>query len=175
MTEERASTRGLPFALAVAEDRVALAGVLGALAIGVGSALQWSVVPVGSLTITEYGLEANGKLTLIAGVLGLVFLVAALRLPGRDLPLAAGLAAMASGAIGIAYLVNVRAASARVLARLLSGRGTLDPRAVGTSFGAQIGAGVWIVIAGSAVLLGSVVALLVRDRSAASGSASAQE
>ena len=164
---EHGPARGMPFLLAVAEDRLALAGVIGAVGIGVGSALAWSIVPVGSITVVEYGLEANGKLTLLAGLLGLVFLVAALRLPGKDLPIAAGLAALAAGGIASGYLFDVRAASARVLARLLSGRGTLDPRALGTRFGAQPGAGLWVVLAGAALLLVSTVGLMLRDRGAA--------
>jgi len=161
---EREPSRGVPFVLAIVEDRLALAGVAGAIGIGIGSALAWSIVPVGTLTIVEYGLEANGKLTLLAGLLGLVFLIAALRLPGKDLPVAAGLSALVAGGIATAYLFDVRAASARVLARLLAGRGTLDPRAVGTRFGAQPGIGVWLVLAGAALLLISVAGLLFRER-----------
>jgi len=161
MTE---AERSQPFALGVVEDRLALTGILGALAVVVGSALPWAIVPTVLGTVTETGLEANGKLTLIAGVLALVFVVAALRLPGKDLPVAAAGAGFAAGGIALAYVLDVRASSARVLARLLEGRGTLDPGTVGTRFLARPGVGTWVVLAGGLAVVVAGAGLLRRDR-----------
>jgi hypothetical protein len=161
---EAPDARPAAFAIGVVEDRVALTGVLGAVAVVVGSALPWAVVPTVLGTVTEAGLEANGKLTLVTGILALVFLVAGLRLAGRDLPVAAALAGLASAGIAFAYLLDVRASSARVLARLLEGRGTLDPNAIGTRFLARPGAGVWVAIAGGLAVAVSALVLLRRER-----------
>jgi hypothetical protein len=106
-------------------------------------------------------------LTLLAGVAGLVFVLAALRLPGRDLPIAAMLAGGAAAAIAAVYVGHVRTASARVLARLLEGRGTLDPAAVGTRYLARPGAGVWVVLAGGVALVVAGLVVLLRDRESA--------
>lgn len=159
--------RDVPFLFRAVEDRVALTGILGALSVVAGSALPWAVVPTALGTITESGLEANGKLTLVAGVLGFVLLVAALRVPGRDLPIGAALAGAAASGIALAYVMDVRASSARVLARLLEGRGTLDPSGVGTRFLARPGAGVWVALVGGAAIVLAALLLLRRDRDAA--------
>lgn len=156
--------RRRPLALALAEDRLALSGVAGGLAVVVGSVLPWASVPVGIALVTESGLEANGKLTLIAGVLALAFLIAALRLPGADLPISAGVAALGAAGIGLAYLLDVSAASGQVIARLLEGRGTLDPGAVQARFAARPGPGVWVVIGGGLAAGVSAAGLLARSR-----------
>ena len=153
-----------PLVLDITEDRVAVSGVLGCIAMVTGSALTWASVPLGFTTATVGGLEANGKLTLLLGVLALAFFIAALRLPGRDLPVLAGAASLGAAGVAGAYWSNVTAASASVVSRLLEGRGALDPSAVSARFGATAGPGLWVVMIGGAAVACAAAILFVRAR-----------
>ena len=111
--------------LAFVEDRRLGLAAMGALALTVGSALPWLYVPqplIGSAT--GYGLQDEGKLTVLLGVLALVLLVAFARVRGRDLVV--GAAACGLGAAGLAayYTTRIPENAARVIARLLSERGS---------------------------------------------------
>lgn len=156
-----------PIPLVIAEDRVALAGVAGATAVIVGSFLTWASVPLGFTVLAESGLEADGKLTLLAGVFALGFFLASLRASGADLPVLAAVAALVSAAIALGYLLDVRAASGQVIARLLEGRGALDPGSVATRFAARPGPGLWVVMAGGVVTAGASGLVLLRRRNTA--------
>ncbi|MCA1833139.1 MAG: hypothetical protein ABR548_05060 [Actinomycetota bacterium] len=155
-----------PLVLDITEDNAAMAGVLGCIGIVTGSALTWATVPIGVTTVTVGGLEANGKLTLLLGVLALAFFIASLRLPGRDLPVLGGAVALGAAAIAGAYWSNVKAASGSVVARLLEGRGTLDPSAISARFAARPGPGLWVVVAGGGVVAVASAILLARARAA---------
>lgn len=161
MAEER---KPQPLVLILTEDRAAFFGVLGALAVITGSVLTWATVPVGFATISVPGIEANGKITVILGALSLALVVASLRLHGRDLPIAAAVAGLGGAGVAFVYLLDLRSASAQVLARVLATRTQLDPDAVAVRFGAQAGPGVWVVAAGGVLVALAAVALLVRDR-----------
>ena len=149
--------------LAFIEDRRLGLAAMGALAVAVGSALPWLYVPqplIGSAT--GYGLQDEGKLTVLLGVLALVLLVAFVRVRGRDL--AVGAAACGLGAAGLAayYATRIPENSARVIARIFStGGAPLDPSSV-VPFPARLGAGVWVVIGGAAILVITSVALSLR-------------
>jgi hypothetical protein len=156
--------RRRPLILDITEDRVALTGFFGCVAIITGSALTWASVPLGFTTVTVSGIEADGKLTLLLGVLALGSLIAALRLPGRDLPVFAALAGLGALAVSLWYARDVRTASAAVVSRLIEGRGALDPGAVSERFGARPGPGVWVVVAGGAAAALAGALLFVRGR-----------
>ncbi|MGH2784643.1 MAG: hypothetical protein ACRDJ1_05245 [Actinomycetota bacterium] len=149
--------------LAFIEDRrLGLAG-MGGLAIVVGSAMPWLYVPqplIGSST--GYGLQDEGKITVILGALALILLVAYARVRGRDLLL--GALACGLGAAGFTawYASRSDLNAARVIARLFTTGGTpLDPSSV-VPFPARIAAGVWVVLAGAAVLVICSAALSLR-------------
>jgi len=156
-----------PLILDITEDRAALTGVFGCIAVIAGSALAWASVPLGFTTMTVAGLEANGKLTLVLGALALAFLVAALRLPGRDLSVLAALSSLGALAVAVAYWHDVRSASASVVSRLIENRGTLDPGAISARFAARPGIGLWVVMGGAAATALAAAALFVRGRATA--------
>lgn len=149
--------------LAFVEDRRLGLAAMGALAIVVGSALPWLAVPqplIGSAT--GYGLQDEGKITVVLGVLALVLLLAFARVRGRDLLAGAAVCALGSAGLAVWYASRSELNAARVIARMFSAGGTpLDPSAV-VPFPARVGAGVWVVIAGSAVLALCVAALSLR-------------
>lgn len=149
--------------LAFLDDRrLGLAG-MGALAVVAGSALPWLYVPQPLIgNATGYGLQDEGKLTVLLGALAMILLVAFARTRGRDL--AVGAAACGAGAAALAawYASRTAANAAKVIARAFStGGAPLDPSAV-VPFPARIGAGLWVVIAGAAVLALTAAALSLR-------------
>lgn len=153
-----------PLMFMLADDRVVLTGVLGALGIVLGSTLVWAIVPTALAPVQESGLEANGKLTLAAGIVAFVFVLTAVRLRGRDLAIGGAVFGAIVIAIGASYIADLKNASARVVARMLSGGGTLEPGAVGARFGARPGPGVWLVVAGGVAVTLASIALLLRAR-----------
>lgn len=149
--------------LAFIEDRRLGLAAMGGLAVVVGSALPWLYVPqplIGSAK--GYGLQDEGKLTVLLGALGLLLLVAFARLRGRDLAVGAALCGLGAAGLAAWYATRIPENAARVIARALSGGGApLDPNAV-VPFPARLGAGVWVVLGGSAVLVITSVALTLR-------------
>ncbi|MGH2792693.1 MAG: hypothetical protein ACRDKG_00155 [Actinomycetota bacterium] len=149
--------------LAFIEDRRLGLAAMGALAVVVGSALPWLYVPqplIGSST--GYGLQDEGKITVILGVLALVLLVAYARVRGRDLVLGALACGLGAAGLTVWYASRTELNAARVIARLFTTGGTpLDPSSV-VPFPARIAAGVWVVLAGAAVLVLCSAALSLR-------------
>ena len=149
--------------LAFVEDRRLGLGAMGALAITIGSALPWLYVPqplIGSAT--GYGVQDEGKLTVLLGVLALVLLVAFARVRGRDLAVGAAVCGLGAAGLAVYYTTRIPENAARVIARVFSSGGApLDPSAV-VPFPARLGAGVWVVIGGAAVLVIASVALSLR-------------
>lgn len=144
------------FFVSLVEDRRLAIATAGALAIVAGSAAPWAHVPQGTLgTLTELGLDADGKVTLLLGLLAVGLIGAHAFLRHRDLLVGAAAAAAGSMAYAIVYALDVRRASAAVTARLLQ----TSPGAVNVRFEATTGIGVWTVIAGAAVLIAAATAL----------------
>ncbi|HVL89767.1 MAG TPA: hypothetical protein VM841_05980 [Actinomycetota bacterium] len=149
---------------ALVEDRRLAVWTAGALAIVAGSAAPWVHVASPLTPLTELGLETDGKITVVCGAAALGLCIAFVRLRGRDLAVGALVAAGAAGALSLVYLLRVRAASSRVLARLLE----VDGAAVSTEFAARPGLGVWVVLAGAAAVAAVTLALLAgRNRPSA--------
>ena len=149
--------------LAFIEDRRLGLASLGALAVVIGSALPWLYVPqplIGSSI--GYGLQDEGKITVLLGVLALVLLVAYARVRGRDLVVGATACGAGAAALATWYASRTEVKAARVIARLFTSGGTpLDPSSV-VPFPARIGIGVWVVLAGAAVLVLGAAALSLR-------------
>ena len=135
------------------EDRRLGLAAMGALAIVVGSSMAWLHVPQPLIgNVTGYGLQDAGKITVLLGVGALVLLFAHARLRQRDLAVGAVLCGIGAAGFAAWYAFDADRNAARVLARVLSGGSApLDPASV-TIFPSRIGAGVWVVIVGSAVL-----------------------
>lgn len=149
------------FLVALIEDRRVALGTAGALALIGGSVAPWAHVPFGPLEITELGLDADGKVTLVLGALALALVVAFAFLGQRDLAAGAALAAIASAALVIVYEVNLRRASGRVVSGIVA----VDPGSAGVQFAARTGIGVWLCIAGAATLAVAAVSMAVAGRS----------
>ncbi len=148
----------------IEDRRLGLAG-LGALAIAAGSVLPWIRVPQPLVGITTgYGLQDDGKVTVVLGVLALALIVAYARLGQRDLAIAAGLLGLASAGLAAAYMADLNRNAARVIARLLAGNDApIDPGAI-ASFPARAGVGIYVIFGGAAVLALAAAALTVRAR-----------
>lgn len=142
------------FLAALVEDRRLAVWIAGSLAIIAGSVAPWVHVASPLSPLTELGLEADGKITVLCGAAALGLGAAYVRLRAKDLAVAALLAAGVAAALSIVYVGRVNDASSRVLARLLE----VESGAVRSDFAARPGLGVWIVAAGAAV---TVVATLV--------------
>lgn len=149
--------------LAFIEDRRLGLAAMGALAVAVGSALPWLYVPQPLIgPATGYGLQDEGKLTVLLGVLALVLLIAFVRVRGRDLALGAAVCGLGAAGLAAFYATRVPENAARVIARLFSSGGApLDPSAV-VPFPARLGAGVWVVVGGAAVLVVTSISLSLR-------------
>lgn len=149
--------------LAFLEDRRLGVAAMGALAIVTGSILPWIHVPQPLIgPATGYGYQDEGKITILLGVAALGLLLALARLRARDLAVGAVLAGLAAAGLAISYVLRPEEAAARVIARTLSGGSApLDPSAV-VPFPSRIGVGVWVVVAGAAVLVVSCAILILR-------------
>lgn len=153
----------IAFLVHLVENRRLAIATAASLAIIAGSAAPWAHVPQGVLgTMTELGLDADGKITLLLGVLALGLVAAHAFLGHRDLLVGAALAAAGSAAYAVVYAADVRRASAAVTARLLQ----TSPDAVSVRFEASTGIGVWTVIAGGVALAAVCVALIVKPSAA---------
>jgi hypothetical protein len=148
----------------IEDRRLGLAG-LGALAIAVGSVLPWIRVSLPLVGIvTGYGLTDDGKVTIVLGLLALALIVAYARLRHRDLAVAAALAGMAATGFAAAFIADLPRNGAEVLARLLAGNDApIDPNQV-ASRAAQTGVGVYVIFAGTVVLVLACAALTIRSR-----------
>jgi hypothetical protein len=148
----------------IEDRRLGLAG-LGALAIAVGSVLPWIRVPQPLVGITTgYGLQDDGKVTIVLGLLALALIVAHARLRQRDLAIGASLLGLAAAGLAAAYIADLDRNAARVIARLLAGNDApIDPGAI-ASFPARIGVGIYVIFGGAAVLALAGAALTVRAR-----------
>lgn len=151
--------------VAFIEERPLGIAAVGAVAIVVGSVLPWIHVPQPLIGVTTgAGLQEDGKITIILGLLALGLLVAYARLRQRDLALAAGGAGLVAAAVAGMYLGRLTHNAARVIARLLSGgEPSIDPSQV-AAVPARAGAGLFVVFAGAALLAASVIALTIRER-----------
>lgn len=147
------------------EDRRLGLAALGALAIAFGSALPWIRVPQPLVGVTTgYGLQDDGKVTIVCGLLALALILAHARLRQRDLALGAALLGLAAAGLAAAYMADLNRNAARVIARLLAGNDApVDPGAI-ASFPATTGVGIYVIFAGAAVLVAAVVALTLRGR-----------
>jgi hypothetical protein len=149
--------------VAFLEDRALGLAAGGSLAVVVGSALPWINVsqPIIGTTV-GYGLQEDGKITVLLGVLALGLIVAYARLRQRDLTIAAAGSALAAAGFAAFYVSDLPSHAARVIARLLSGdQPPLDPTQV-AAVPARAGAGIYVVFAGAAVVAAAVVALMSR-------------
>jgi hypothetical protein len=150
--------------VAFLEDRALGLAAAGSLGVVVGSVLPWIRVeqPLIGTTI-GYGLQDDGKVTVLLGVLALVLVLAYARLRQRDLAFGAAGAGLAAAGFAAFFVSDLPRAAARVLARFLAaGQPPIDPRQV-QAVPAQIGAGVYVVFAGVAALTAAVIALTVRE------------
>jgi hypothetical protein len=160
----------IAFFVSLVEERRLAVATAGALAIIAGSAAPWAHVPHGTLSATtELGLDADGKITLLLGILALGLVGAYTFLRHRDLAVGAALAAAGSGAYAIVYALDVRRASAEVTARMFQ----TSPDAVKVQFEASTGIGVWTVIVGAFVLVAACIALLAKAPSVSGRTAGA--
>lgn len=152
----------MTFLLALIDDRRLGLAAIGALGVTVGSALAWIRVPQ-PLTgaATGYGLQDDGKITILLGLLALGLVLAYVRLRQRDVVIGAALAGLAAAGIAAAYLANLNRNAARVMARLLTGGVPIDAGSI-AEFPARAGAGPWVVIGGAGLLVIAAAALTVR-------------
>lgn len=146
--------RGVNTILALVEDRRLLTAAGGAVAIVVGSFLPWSHTDVILAEITEYGVNASGRITFVLGLVSLAAVLAYASLRHADLAAGAALPALASIGLAVHYQRTIAGAGLRAAARE-SGTG---------AFRATTGAGVWVVVAGGAALVAAVVILLASRR-----------
>lgn len=152
----------IAFLAALVEDRRLALWTAGAIAIVAGSVAPWVHVASPLRPLTELGLDADGKITVLCGAAALGLVAAYVRLRGRDLAAGAAICAAVSGALSIVYLVRVKQASSRVLARMLD----VDAGIVRPDFGARAGIGVWVVAAASIVVLATSAIVFVRSQTA---------
>jgi len=151
--------------VAFLEERPLGLAALGAFAVVVGSVLPWISVPQPLIgTTTGNGLQEDGKITILLGLLALGLLIAYARLRQRDLVIAAGIAGLAAAGFAGAYLADLAHNAARVIARLLAGGGPpFDPSQV-SAVPARAGAGIYVVFVGAAVMAVGAIALTIRGR-----------
>lgn len=161
----------IAFLAALIEDRRLALWATGAIAIVAGSVAPWVHVASPLRPLTELGLDADGKVTVLCGVASLGLVAAYARLRGRDLAAGAAICAAVSGSLSILYVVRVKQASSRVLARMLD----VDAGIVRPDFGARAGLGVWVVAAASVAVLVATAAVVVRSHPAQSGSEPGRE
>jgi hypothetical protein len=147
----------------IEDRRLGLAG-LGALGVTIGSALPCLIVPQPLAgTLTTYGLQDDGKITVVLGVLALLLIVAYARLGHRDLVAGATIASAGAAAIVIWYMAHRSENAAKALARLLGGAGVpVDLQSFDLSLPARSGAGLWVVLGGAALVAGAAVSLAIR-------------
>jgi len=151
--------------VAFLEDRRLGLAASGALAIIVGSVLPWIQISQPLIgNTTGYGLQDDGKVTVLLGALALGLIVAYAKLRQRDVAYAAAAAGLAAAGFAAAFIADLPRNAAEVLARLLSGdQPPLDPSQV-AAVPARAGAGLYLVFAGAALLAGAVISLTVRAR-----------
>ncbi|MHB8511250.1 MAG: hypothetical protein ACYDCC_03620 [Actinomycetota bacterium] len=129
----------------VEDRRIALASV-GSLAVIGASAAPWALVQSPLKPSPELGLDADGKITILCGVLALVLCIAYASLRQRDLGVGVILLGGIVSGLAINYDLSLRKASARVLARLLD-------TGQGVQFDVHAALGLWITIAAGLLLL----------------------
>jgi hypothetical protein len=126
--------------------------------------MPWLQVPQPLIgAATGYGLQDEGKLTVLLGILALILLIAFARLRARDLAIGAALCGLGAAGLAAWYATRIEHNAARVLARAFSGGGSapLDPGTI-VPFPARLGAGIWVTIGGAVVLVVCSVALSLR-------------
>src|SRR5947209_6873945 len=133
------------FLIALVDDpRLAMA-TIGSLLVVAGSVTPWARIASALGALTENGLDADGKITILLGVVVLALVIAYSRLRQTDLLVAAGLLSLVAAGFAITYQINLRRATSRVIARMLA----VDPSGVTAKFGAKTGVGVSITLAGA--------------------------
>jgi len=149
--------------VAFIEDRRLGLAAFGALGIVAGSTLPWIQVSQPLIgNATGYGLQDDGKITIVLGVIALALVIAYARLRQRDLALASGLSAAGAAAFAAVFMADLPRNAARVIARVLAGdQAPVDPGQV-ASFPAHAGVGLFVVFAGAALLIVCVAALTIR-------------
>jgi hypothetical protein len=149
------------FLVALIEDRRLGLALLGSLGIAVGSALPWIVVPQPLAgTATGYGLQDDGKITIVLGLLAFGLVLAYAQLKQRDLIAVAAVAGLGAAGLAGYYLANLDRNAARVVTRMLSGT-PIEP-ATTVDFPSRIGVGIWVLIGGAAVLGAAGIGLMLR-------------
>jgi len=145
------------------EDRRLGLSAVGALAIIAGSTLPWISVSQPLIgNATGYGLQDDGKITIVLGALALALVIAYARLRQRDLAIGSGLCAAGASVFGVIFLADLHRNAARVIARVLAGdQAPVDPGQV-ASFPARAGVGLFILFAGAALLIVCTAALALR-------------
>lgn len=137
------------FLAALVEDRRLAVWTAGALAVVAGAVAPWVRIASPLRPLVESGLDADGKLTLLAGAAALALCAAYARLRHRDLAVGAIACAAATLGLALVYASNVRTAAARVVARVLD----VDPDAVGATFAPSAEIGLWATLAGAVAVL----------------------
>jgi hypothetical protein len=159
--------------VAFIEDRRLGLAAIGAAAIVAGSIFPWIRVPQAVIgTTTGYGLQDDGKVTIVLGLLALILIIAYARLRQRDLAIGAGLLALASAGLAAAYLSDLDRNAARVVARLLAGGDAPVDAGQLASFPAKAGAGIYLIFVGASFLVIASAALVVGGREPAPSPAS---
>ena len=146
----------------IEDRRLGLAGI-GALAIVAGSTLPWISVSQPLIgNATGYGLQDDGKITIVLGALALGLIVAYARLRQRDLAIASSVCAGGAVAFSAVFMANLPHNAARVIARVLAGdQAPVNPGQV-ASFPAHPGIGLFVVFAGAGLLIVCALALTLR-------------
>lgn len=157
----------IAFLAALIEDRRLALMTLGSLCVIGGAIAPWAIVASPLRPITESGLDADGKLTILCGVASLGLIVAYWRLRQRDLVIASALVSLAALVMAVLYAINVRRASARVVARLLD----VAPAGTGSGFAVRTGVGVWLTIVGALVMVLPTILLVLDPKPDAADSA----
>ena len=146
----------------IEDRRLGLAGI-GALGIVVGSTLPWILVSQPLIgNATGYGLQDDGKITIVLGALAMALVVAYARLRQRDLAIGSALCAAGAAALAAVFTADLHRNAARVIARVLAGdQAPVDPGQV-ASFPARAGVGLFVVFAGAGLLIVCAMALTLR-------------
>lgn len=148
------------FLAALIRDRRLAFAVTAAVAVIAGSVAPWAHIASPLRPVSEIGLDSDGKLTIFCGLLALGLLISFAQLQHRDLAAAAAIAGLAAAGLAVRYDIEIRRASARVMARLLDVGGA----ATADGFGVRAAAGLWLTIVSALTLAGAAGWIAVRSQ-----------